>query len=188
MAPLWLVQDKQQLAKPAVERCSSWHFLDGGEHQPQAGALSLIKGRGSALSVSKRNWWSGFPALFGGSDETLCWRRDRSQTTLFPRIAGDWVDENNPMRLINAFVDVLALSALGIDGVIPEATGRPSYHLAVLLKLRIDGYLNRVKSSQRLEREADCSFRLMWLTGSLMPARKTIANFCKDSDQAIRWV
>jgi transposase len=65
------------------------------------------------------------------------------------------------MRLINAFVDVLALSALGIDGVIPEATGRPSYHLAVLLKLRIDVYLNRVKSSQRLEREADCSFKLM---------------------------
>ncbi|WP_262300363.1 transposase, partial [Microvirga sesbaniae] len=79
---------------------------------------------------------------------------DRIQTTLFPESLDDWVDENNPVRVIDAFVEALDLRALGFDGVVPEATGRPSYHPAVLLKLYIYGYLNRVQSSRRLEREA----------------------------------
>jgi transposase len=79
---------------------------------------------------------------------------DRSQTTLFPESLEDWVDENNPVRVIDAFVDALDLRGLGFDGVVPDATGRPSYHPAVLLKLYISGYLNRVQSSRRLEREA----------------------------------
>jgi transposase len=113
---------------------------------------------------------------------------DRSQTTLFPDSLDDWVDENNPVRVIDAFVDALDLRTLGFDGVMPEATGRPSYHPAVLLKLYIYGYLNRVQSSRRLEREAGRNVELMWLTGRLMPDHKTIANFRKDSGRAIRQV
>src|SRR5829696_3752798 len=79
---------------------------------------------------------------------------DRSQTTLFPESLDDWVDENNPVRVIDAFVDALDLRALGFDGVMPEATGRPWYHPAVLLKLYICGDLKRVQSSRRLEWEA----------------------------------
>jgi transposase len=113
---------------------------------------------------------------------------DRSQTTLFPESLDDWVDENNPVRVIDAFVDALDLRALGFDGVMPEATGRPSYHPSVLLKLDIYGYLNRVQSSRRLERETSRNVELMWLTGRLAPDHKTIANFRKDSGRAIRQV
>src|SRR6516162_456887 len=77
---------------------------------------------------------------------------DRGQATLFPECLEDWIDENSPVRVIDAFVGKLDLSRLGFDGVAPEATGRPSYHPAVLLKLYIYGYLNRVQSSRRLER------------------------------------
>ena len=69
---------------------------------------------------------------------------DRQQSTLFPKYLEDWIDENNPVRVIDAFVDELGLSELGFDRVAPEATGRPSYHPSVLLKLYIYGYLNRV--------------------------------------------
>src|SRR5918994_588272 len=113
---------------------------------------------------------------------------DRSQTTLFPESLDDWVDDNNPVRVIEAFVAALDLRALGFDSVVPEATGRPSYHPAVLLKLYIYGYLNRVQSSRRLEREASRNVELMWLTGRLAPDHKTIANFRKDSGRAIRQV
>jgi transposase len=113
---------------------------------------------------------------------------DRSQTTLFPESLDDWVDLNNPVRVIDAFVDALDLRALGFGGVVPEATGRPSYHPAILLKLYIYGYLNRVQSSRRLEREASRNVELMWLTGRLAPDHKTIANFRKDSGRAIRQV
>ena len=113
---------------------------------------------------------------------------DRSQTTLFPESLDDWIDENNPVRVIDAFVDALDLRALGFGGVVPEATGRPSYHPAILLKLYIYGYLNRVQSSRRLEREASRNVELMWLTGRLAPDHKTIANFRKDSGRAIRQV
>jgi transposase len=113
---------------------------------------------------------------------------DRSQTTLFPERLEDWISEDNPVRVIDAFVDALDLRALGFGGVVPEATGRPSYHPAALLKLYIYGYLNRVQSSRRLEREAGRNVELMWLTGRLMPDHKTIANFRKDSGRAIRQV
>src|SRR5215203_3376190 len=113
---------------------------------------------------------------------------DRSQTTLFPECLDDWVDEDNPVRVVDAFVDALALADLGFEGVVPEATGRPSYHPAVLLKLHIYGYLNRVQSSRRLEREAARNVELMWLTGRLMPDHKTIATFRKDNGRAIRQV
>jgi len=79
---------------------------------------------------------------------------DRGQSTLFPECLEDWIDENNPVRVIDAFVDALDLAELGFDRVEPAATGRPSYHPSVLLKLYIYGYLNRVQSSRRLEREA----------------------------------
>jgi transposase len=79
---------------------------------------------------------------------------DRGQSTLFPECLEDWIDENNPVRVIDVFVDELDLGDLEFDGVSPEATGRPSYHPSVLLKLYIYGYLNRVQSSRRLEREA----------------------------------
>src|SRR5215469_7775987 len=113
---------------------------------------------------------------------------DRGQTTLFPECLEDWIDEGNPVRAIDAFVEKLDLSGLGFDGVAPEATGRPSYHPAVLLKLYIYGYLNRVQSSRRLEREAGRNVEVMWLTNRLVPDHKTIADFRKDSGPAIKQV
>jgi transposase len=90
--------------------------------------------------------------------------------------------------VIDVFVDELDLAELGFDGITPEATGRPSYHPSVLLKLYIYGYLNRVQSSRRLEREAGCNVEVMWLTGRLVPDHKTIADFRKDNGEAIRKV
>src|SRR6516165_699422 len=113
---------------------------------------------------------------------------DRGQTTLFPECLADWIDENNPVQVIDVFVDGLDLAELGFDGVAPEATGRPSYHPAVLLKLYIYGYLNRVQSSRRLEREAGRNVEVMWLTSRLVPDHKTIADFRKDSGPAIKQV
>ena len=113
---------------------------------------------------------------------------DRGQSTLFPERVEDWVGEDNPVRVIDVFVDELDLAELGFGGVDPEATGRPSYHPSVLLKLYIYGYLNRVQSSRRLEREAGRNVEVMWLTGRLAPDHKTIADFRKDSGRAIRQV
>jgi transposase len=106
---------------------------------------------------------------------------DRSQTTLFPECLDDWIDEDNPVRVIDAFVDSIDLGELGFDGVVPETTGRPAYHPAVLLKLYIYGHLNRVQSSRRLEREAGRNVEVMWLIGRLVPDHKTIADFRKDN-------
>ena len=94
---------------------------------------------------------------------------DRGQSTLFPECLEDLIDENNPVQVIDVFVDELDLAELGFDGVAPEVTGRPSYHPSVLLKLYIYGYLNRVQSSRRLEREAGRNVEVMWLTGRLVP-------------------
>jgi transposase len=94
------------------------------------------------------------------------------------------VDENNAARAIDVFVDALSLSELGFEGVEPQATGRPSYHPGVLLKLYIYGYLNRVQSSRRLEREAGRNLEVMWLTGRLAPDHKTIADFRRDNGPA----
>ena len=113
---------------------------------------------------------------------------DRGQSTLFPECLDDWIGEDNPVRVIDVFADELDLAALGFSGVAPEATGRPSYHPAVLLKLYIYGYLNRVQSSRRLEREAGRNVEVMWLTGRLVPDHKTIADFRKDNGRAIRQV
>ena len=113
---------------------------------------------------------------------------DREQATLFPEYLEDWIDEDNPVRAIDAFVDKLDLSGLGFDGVAPEATGRPSYHPSGLLKLYIYGYLNRVQSSRRLEREAGRNVEVMWLTCRLVPDHKTIADFRKDNGPAIKQV
>src|SRR5213082_1546190 len=113
---------------------------------------------------------------------------DRGQSTLFPECLEDWIDEDNPVRVIDVFVEELDLADLGFRGIAPEATGRPSYHPSVLLKLYIYGYLNRVQSSRRLEREASRNVEVMWLTGRLVPDHKTIADFRKDNGPAIRKV
>ena len=111
---------------------------------------------------------------------------DRSQSILFPESLEDYVAEDNPVRVIDVFVDELDLEGLGFEGMQPEATGRPAYHPSVLLKLYIYGYLNRIQSSRRLERETQRNVELIWLTGKLMPDFKTIADFRKDNGQAIR--
>jgi transposase len=113
---------------------------------------------------------------------------DRRQSTLFPDHLEDWIGEDNPVRVIDVFVDELDLAELGFSGVAPEATGRPSYHPSVLLKLYIYGYLNRVQSSRRLEREALRNVEMMWLLGRLAPDHKTVADFRKDNGRAIRQV
>ena len=113
---------------------------------------------------------------------------DRGQSTLFPECLEDWICEDNPVRAIDVFVDELELAELGFGGVEPEATGRPSYHPSALLKLYIYGYLNRVQSSRRLEREGGRNVEVMWLTGRLAPDHKTIADFRKDNGPAIRKV
>ena len=113
---------------------------------------------------------------------------DRSQGTLFPERLEDWIGDDNPVRAIDVFVDELDLGGLGFDRVEPLATGRPAYHPCDLLKLYIYGYLNRVQSSRRLEREAGRNVEVMWLVGRLAPDHKTIADFRKDNGRAIRKV
>jgi transposase len=110
---------------------------------------------------------------------------DRSQSILFPERLGDYIEEDNPVRVIDVFVDALDLDELGFGGAQPAATGRPGYHPATLLKIYIYGYLNRVQSSRRLEREAQRNIELMWLTGRLAPDFKTIADFRRDNGAAI---
>ncbi len=113
---------------------------------------------------------------------------DRGQSTLFPERLDEWIGEDNPVRVIDVFVDELDLGGLGFDRAAPRATGRPAYHPSDLLKLYIYGYLNRVQSSRRLEREAGRNVEVMWLTGRLAPDHKTIADFRKDNGPAIRKV
>jgi transposase len=110
----------------------------------------------------------------------------RTQSTLLPELLDEYISENNPVRVIDVFVDELDLAHLGFKGAQPAKTGRPSYHPAVLLKIYIYGYLNRIQSSRRLEREAYRNVELMWLTGRLMPDFKTIANFRNESGKAIQ--
>jgi transposase len=93
----------------------------------------------------------------------------------------DWISGDNPVRVVDAFVDALNLADLGFDGAEPAATGRPSYHPAVLMKLYIYGYLNRVQSSRRLGLEAGRNVELLWLLGRLAPDHKTIANFRREN-------
>jgi transposase len=113
---------------------------------------------------------------------------DRSQTMLFPECLDDWVKEDSPLRVVDAFVDAVDLGDLGFDGIVPKVTGRPSYHPSILLKLYIYGCLNRVQSSRRLEREAGRNVEVMWLTGRHVSDHKTFADFRKDNGCAIRKV
>jgi len=110
------------------------------------------------------------------------------QPMLLPHCLEDYVDEENPVRVIEAFIDELDLAALGFTGMTPAATGRPAYHPSTLLKIYLYGYLNRIQSSRRLEREAQRNVELMWLTGRLAPDFKTIADFRRDNGMAIRAV
>jgi transposase len=110
----------------------------------------------------------------------------RDQVTLFPDRLEDWIDEDHPVRVIDAFVDAMDLAGAGFGRMEPAQTGRPSYHPSVLLKLFIYGYLNRIPSSRRLEREAGRNVEAMWLTGRLVPDHKTIAEFRKDNGPGIR--
>ena len=124
---------------------------------------------------------------------------DRGQWTLLPECLDDFIDESNPVRVIDVFVEALDLAEMSFEGVEPAATGRPSYHPSVLLKLYIYGYLNRIQSSRRLEREAGRNVEVMWLLGRLAPDHKTIADFPKtmawrfaryvlaSSNSAARW-
>jgi transposase len=113
---------------------------------------------------------------------------DRGQSTLFPALLDEYVAEDNPVRAVDVFVDGLDLDKLGFVGVQPLDTGRPGYHPGMMLKLYIYGYLNRVPSSRRLERECQRNIELIWLTGQLAPAFKTIADFRRDNGKAIREV
>ena len=110
---------------------------------------------------------------------------DRSQGLLLPDRLEDYVHEDNPVRVVDAFVEALDLSALGFEAANRAAGGRPAYHPATLLKIYIYGYLNRIQSSRRLEREAQRNLELIWLTGRLAPDFKTIADFRKDNGGAI---
>jgi len=111
---------------------------------------------------------------------------DRKQVALLPECVDDYIEQDNPVRVVDAFVDELDLAELGFNGTMPALTGRPSYHPGVMLKIYIYGYLNRVPSSRRLERECQRNVELMWLTGRLAPDFKTIADFRRDNGTAIR--
>ncbi|WFU46077.1 IS1182 family transposase (plasmid) [Bradyrhizobium sp. CB82] len=113
---------------------------------------------------------------------------DRNQSTLLPECLDDWVGESNPVRVVDAFVEALDLDEMGFEDIEPSATGRPGYHPAVLLKLYIYGYLNRIQSSRRLEREARRNLEVIWLLQRLSPDDKTIADFRRDNGLGIRKV
>lgn len=112
----------------------------------------------------------------------------REQAVLFPEHLDDWIAEDNPVRAVDAFVEELNLQKLGFESAEPAPTGRPAYHPATLLKIYIYGYLNRIQSSRRLERESQRNVELIWLTGRLAPDFKTIADFRRDNGLAIRQV
>src|SRR5690348_11049494 len=114
--------------------------------------------------------------------------QDRSQSTLFPEVLDDYIAEDNPVRVVDVFVDELDLKDVGFEGAEPADTGRPAYHPGTLLKIYVYGYLNRIQSSRRLEREAQRNVELIWLTGRLAPDFKTIADFRRDNGPAIRKV
>lgn len=111
----------------------------------------------------------------------------RDQVTLLPDCLDDYVEAENPVRVIEAFIEMLDLGTLGF-GIEPEVTGRPGYHPGVMLRIYLYGYLNQVQSSRRLERECGRNLELIWLTGRLNPDFKTIADFRKDNGPAIRKV
>ena len=111
---------------------------------------------------------------------------DRTQSVLFPERLDDYIANDNPVRMIDLFIDTLKLGELGFSGIEPSATGRPAYHPSTLLKIYVYGYLNRIHSSRRLERETQRNVELMWLTGNLMPDFKTIADFRRNNGKGIK--
>lgn len=111
---------------------------------------------------------------------------DRSQVTLLPECLDDFIAQDNTVRVVDAFIGELDMVAMGFEGAMPALTGRPSYHPSVLLKVYLYGYLNRIQSSRRLERECQRNLELMWLTGRLAPDFKTIADFRRDNGKGIR--
>lgn len=113
---------------------------------------------------------------------------DRGQLALIPTSLDEYIEANNPVRVVDAFIDELDLAAMGFKGVVPAVTGRPSYRASTMLKLYLYGYLNRIQSSRRLEREAQRNVEVMWLTGRLAPDFKTIADFRKSNGAAIQAV
>ncbi len=113
---------------------------------------------------------------------------DRSQLLLLPEVVDDYVGPDNPVRFIEAFVDQLDLKIAGFARVSAKATGRPGYDPADLLKLYIYGYLNRVRSSRRLEAETHRNIEVIWLLRHLKPDFKTIADFRRDNRTAFRQV
>src|ERR1700722_13615358 len=113
---------------------------------------------------------------------------DRGQSTLLPECLDDFIDEGNPVRVIDVFVETLDLAEMSFEGVEPAATGRPSSRPSVLLKLSFYGCPRRVQSSRRLDREAGRNVEVMWLLGRLAPDHKTIADFRKDNGLALRKV
>lgn len=123
--------------------------------------------------------------LVGAHDEAI-YRRRSSQSTLFPEHLDDYIAEDNPVRVIDVFVEELDLNGLGFEGMQPEVTARPAYHPSSLLKIYIYGYLNRIQSSRRLERETQRNVELIWLTARLTPDFKTIADFRRDNGPGIR--
>lgn len=112
----------------------------------------------------------------------------REQVSLFPPLLDEYVTDDNPVRAVDAFVNGLDLAKLGFTSVVPHDTGRPGYHPAVMLKIFIYAYLNRIPSSRRIERECQRNIELIWLTGNLAPDHKTIADFRKDNGKAIQEV
>ena len=111
--------------------------------------------------------------------------QDRSQVTLLPECLDDFIAEDNPVRVVDAFINELDMVGLGFARATPAGTGRPSYHHAVMLKVNLYGYLNRIQSSRRLERECQRNVELMWLTGRLVPDFKAIADFRRDNGKGI---
>ena len=106
---------------------------------------------------------------------------DRTQVTLLPECLDDYVVQDNPVRVVEVFVDQLDLRQMGFDGAAPAATGRPAYHPAVLLKIYIYGYLNRIQSSRRLERECQRNVELMWLTGRLSRTSRPLPTSARNN-------
>ena len=113
---------------------------------------------------------------------------DRKQTVLFPEVLDDYISEENPVRFIDVFIEGLDLSGMGFQKAIPKDTGRPPYDPGDLLRLYVYGYLNRTRSSRRLETEAGRNVEVMWLMRKLRPDFKTIADFRKDNAQGIKKV
>jgi transposase len=112
----------------------------------------------------------------------------RKQSVLFPERLDEWIGDDNPVRAVDAFVEELDLKELGFASAEPAATGRPAYHPGTLLKIYIYGYLNRIQSTRRLERESQRNVELIWLTGRLAPDFKTLADFRRDNGLAIQKV